>query len=175
MQTLQRRQEEPQNLLHRQRHGPWRRTPTNNWREWRKLSKCSSPRSPSSCASTASREGSMRTVVTSSTSRRMSRGLPLACPDSTLISPSSSSAAKGQRRNHTKTSCRETTKSTKHVITLCSFSSFQPPADTHASDDGYEYHRTRVRSDSYTMYHFLLVWRIHDDVFDALQRTECES
>ena len=117
----------------------------------------------------------MRTVVTSSTSRRMSRGSPLACPASPPISPSSSSAAKGQRRNHTKTSCRETTKSTKHVITLCSFSSFQPPADTHTSDDGYKYHRTRVRSDSYTMYHFLFVWRIHDNVFDALQRTECES
>ena len=86
VQTLQRRQEEPQNLLHRQRHGPWRRTPTNNWREWRKLSKCSSPRSPPSCASTASREGSMRTVVTSSTSRRMSRGSPLACPASPPIS-----------------------------------------------------------------------------------------
>ena len=25
------------------------------------------------------------------------------------------------------------------------------------------------------MYHFLFVWRIHDNVFDALQRTECES
>ena len=44
----------------------------------------------------------MRTVVTSSTSRRMSRGSPLACPASPPISPSSSCADNGQRRNRTK-------------------------------------------------------------------------
>ena len=63
----------------------------------------------------------------------------------------------------------------KHFITLFSFSSFQTPADTsnihqkaktgariygikhthtpttHTADDSYKYHRTRVRSDSYSI------------------------
>ena len=66
----------------------------------------------------------------------------------------------------------------ENVITLCSFSSFQTPADTysnyterrrlapeymgsnththtptHTADDSYKYPRTRVRSDSYTIFH----------------------
>ena len=63
----------------------------------------------------------------------------------------------------------------KHIITLCLFSSFQTSAGssnkhrkaqlgaridgkkhthtpTHTADDSYKYHRTRVRSDSYTIF-----------------------
>ena len=81
--------------------------------------------------------------------------------------PSSSCADKGQRRNRTKTSWRETTKppKTRNIIVFVFFlrisdSSLQTPADTHTADGSYKYHRTRVRNDSYTIFYTAIRHRI---------------
>ena len=52
----------------------------------------------------------------------------------------------------------------KHVIILCSFFSFQTSAYTHTADDSYKHHRTRVRSDSYTILNENIVHWTSNDV-----------